>query len=96
MVNSVTREVQTTVGAYLREIPAALGQMDYEVVGDRVVAFKGRKMVVIRLTYEDVRHLDFLDMPMTKVDITCIGFANNEAKNFFEDYDRNMRRVGGM
>ncbi len=95
MSDTVTHDVQTTVGAYLKEIPAALGHMDYHVVGDRVIAHQGDKTVVIQLTYEGERHLGSLDLPMTKVDVTCIGFSGNDAQEFHSQYNEHMMRSGG-
>lgn len=95
MVKSVTHEVQTTVGSYLREIPRAIGHMDYEVRGNRVIAHSADGTVVIDLTYEGERHLGSLDLPMTKVVISVIGFEEDKAKAFLDHYDKAMMRGGG-
>lgn len=95
MKRSVTHEVQTTVGAYLKEIPKVLGNMDYEVRGNRIVAHPAGGTVVITLTYEGDRHLGSLDLPMTKVEIDCIGLSDDQADAFLKHYDAGMLRTGG-
>ena len=95
MVKTVTHEVQTTVGAYLKEIPGALGTMDYEVRGNRVVAHSADGTVIINLTYEGERHLGSLDLPMTKVEVVCVGFSDEKAEAFLKHYDQQMLRTGG-
>ena len=95
MVKTVTHEVQTTVGAYLKEIPGALGAMDFEVRGNRVVAHSEDGTVIINLTYEGERHLGSLDLPMTKVEIVCVGFTDGQADAFLKHYDQQMLRSGG-
>lgn len=95
MNKTVTHDVQTTVGAYLKEIPNALGTMDYEVRGNRVVAHSAEGTVIINLTYEGERHLGSLDLPMTKVEIICVGFSDDQADVFLKHYDDAMFRAGG-
>ncbi len=95
MVKTVTHEVQTTVGAYLKEIPGAIGAMDYEVRGNRIVAHAADGTVIINLTYEGERHLGSLDLPMTKVEIICVGFSDAQADAFLQNYDEQMMRMGG-
>jgi hypothetical protein len=94
MSTTIVRDVQTTVAEYLRELAGALGHMDYEVRGNRVIAHTDQGTVVIKLTYEGDRHLGSLDLPMTKVEITCIGFTDEQAKAFLSHYDSKMFRAG--
>lgn len=95
MVKTVTHEVQTTVGAYLKELPGALGAMDYEVRGNRVIAHSADGTVIINLTYEGERHLGSLDLPMTRVEVVCVGFSDAQAEAFLKNYDDQMMRMGG-
>ena len=95
MVKTVTHEVQTTVGAYLKEVPGALGAMDFEVRGTRVIAHSDEGTVIINLTYEGERHLGSLNLPMTKVEIVCVGFSDDAADAFLKHYDQEMMRGGG-
>jgi len=95
MTKTVSHDVQSTVGAYLKEIPGALGHMDFEVRGNRVIAHEGDKTVVINLSFEGQRHLGSPDLPMTKVDIVCVGFTDDEADKFLKHYNSYMLRTGG-
>lgn len=95
MVKTVTHDVQSTLANYLREIPHALGHMDYEMRGNRVIAHSTDGTAVINLTYEGERHLGSLNLPMTKVEIALIGFADDKAAAFLRHYDNAMMRTGG-
>lgn len=95
MTDTAVHEVQTTVEAYLREIPSALGHMDYDVRDNRVVAHSEDGTVIIKLHYEGERKLGSLDLPMTKVEIACVGFTDEKATAFLKHYDKAMFRSGG-
>ena len=95
MTKTVVREVEGTVSEYLREIPGALGHMDYEIRGNRVIGHAENGTVVINLTYEGERHFGALDLPLTKVEIICLGFTDAEADEFLKHYDAKMFRAGG-
>ncbi len=95
MVKTVTHDVQTSVHAYLREMPGALGHMDYEVRGNRVIAHGDDGTVVIELTYEGERRLGSLELPMTHVELNLIGFSDSAADAFLRNYDKHMMRTGG-
>lgn len=95
MAKIVTHDVQTTVDAYLRDVPRAIGHMDYEVRGNRVVAHSQDGTAIIDLTYEGERQLGSLDLPMTKVEISLIGFSEDKATEFLSHYDKHMFRAGG-
>lgn len=95
MTKKVVREVQTTVLAYLKEIPGALGAMDYETRCNRVIAHSKEGTVIIDLAHEGERHLGTLDLPMTQVEITCVGSTNEQADAFLKHYDNAMLREGG-
>jgi hypothetical protein len=95
MTQKAIREVQTTVLAYLKEIPGALGAMDYEVRGNKVTAHSEQGTVVINLNYEGERHLGSLDLPMTQVEINFVGFTDEQVAAFLKHYDHAMVRTGG-
>lgn len=95
MTTRVTHDVQTTVENYLKEVPRALGHLDYEVRGDRVIAHAPDGTVVIDMKYEGERKLGALSLPMTHVEISLIGFADDKAEAFLKHYDAAMMRAGG-
>lgn len=95
MVKTVTHDVQSTLESYLKEIPHAIGHMDYEMRGDRVIAHSPDGTVVINLSYEGERHLGSLNLPMTKVEVSLIGFPDDKADAFLKHYDNAMMRGGG-
>jgi hypothetical protein len=95
MTKTITYEVQTTLDAYLKELTRAIGHMDYEIRGNRVVAHSPEGTVVINLTYEGKRHLGSLNLPMTNVEIAMVGFTDDAAQAFLKHYDECMLRTGG-
>jgi hypothetical protein len=95
MTKTVVREVEGTVAEYLREIPGALGHMDFEVRGNRVIGHSDQGTVVINLTYEGERHFGSLDLPLTNVEIICLGYTDAQAEEFLKHYDARMLRGGG-
>lgn len=88
-------DVQSTLAAYMREAVHALGHMDYEMRGDRIVAHSEDGTVLINLDYEGERKLGSLNLPMTGVEISCIGFEEEKAREFLDHYNAEMLRAGG-
>lgn len=90
-----SHEMQTTLREYLRELPDAIGHLDYEVSGNQIfIRDKGRRLI-IDLNYEGIRHLGSLDLPMTKVDYEFIGYTQKEMDTFMEHLQRHILRFGG-
>ena len=81
---SETHEMEGTLKECLRELVAALGHRDFEMTGDEVIVRDQDKRFVISLTYEGDRRLGSLDLPMTRVEYTCSGCTEAEAKEFQE------------
>jgi len=69
--------------------------MDYEIRGNSVLGHSDQGTVVINLTYEGERHLGSLDLPLTQVEIMCIGYTDEQADSFLKHYDAAMFRAGG-
>lgn len=90
-----SHEMEGTLKECLRELVSALGHRDFEVTGDEVIVRDQEKRFVISLTYEGDRHLGSLDLPMTRVDYTCTGCTEAEAKEFQEHIAKHLMRVGG-
>ena len=77
---------------YLLRFP---GLADFEVSGDEVIVRDGDKRYVISLTYEGDRRLGSLDLPMTRVEYTCSGCTEDEAKAFHDHMAKHLMRAGG-
>ncbi len=92
---SETHEMEGTLKDCLRELVAALGHRDFEVTGDEVIVRDQDKRFVISLTYEADRRLGSLDLPMTRVEYTCSGCTEAEAKEFQEHMAKHLMRAGG-
>lgn len=92
---SETHEMEGTLKECLRELVSALGHRDFEVTGDEVIVRDQDKRFVISLTYEGDRRLGSLDLPMTRVEYTCSGCTEAEAKEFQEHMAKHLMRAGG-
>lgn len=92
---SETHEMEGTLKECLREMVAALGDRDFEVSGDEVIVRDGDKRYVISLTYEGDRRLGSLELPMTRVEYTCSGCTEDEAKAFHDHMAKHLMRAGG-
>ena len=95
MSSKQRHEMQTTLAEYIRELPAAIGDCDFDVTGNRVTVRDGDKKVLIDLVYEGNRHLGSLDLPMTRADFDFIGYADDEASTFMKRFDLHHQRLGG-
>ena len=90
-----THEMEGTLHECLRELVSALGHRDFEVTGDEVIVRDQDKRFVISLTYECDRRLGSLYLPMTRVEYTCTGCTEDEAKEFQDRMAKHLMRVGG-
>ena len=90
-----THEVQTTLAEYMRELPKAVGHLDFEVAGNEVTVTDGDRKVVIDLIYEGNRHLGSLDLPMTRADFELIGYNQEGIAAFMERFNLHTQRLGG-
>ena len=90
-----THEMEGTLKDCLRELVSALGHRDFEVTGDEVIVRDGDKRFVISLTYEGDRRLGSLDLPMTRVDYSCSGCSEAEAKELHEHVVQHLLPAGG-
>ena len=95
MALTQTHEVQGTLQECLREMVSALGHRDFEVTGDEIVVRDHGKRFVISLAYEGDRRLGSLELPMTHVEVTCIGCTEAEAKEFQDHLSKHLMRGGG-
>lgn len=92
---SESHEMEGTLRDCLRELVSVIGHRDFEVTGNEVTVRDGDKRFVIALTYEGDRRLGSLDLPMTRVDYTCSGYSESEAKEFHEQIAQVLMPAGG-
>lgn len=90
-----SHEMQTTVKEYLRELPEAIGHLDYEVTGNQVIVREHGRRLVIDLVYEGERRLGSLNLPMTQVNYEFIGYTRDEMEAFMQRLNTHVMRLGG-
>ncbi|MEM7221429.1 MAG: hypothetical protein AAF495_00530 [Pseudomonadota bacterium] len=90
-----THDMQGTLQECLRELVSALGHHDFEVSGDVIVVRDQDKRFILTLSYEGNRKLGSLDLPMTHVEVNCVGCSEAEATAFQGELAKHLMRVGG-
>jgi hypothetical protein len=88
-------EMQCTHAEFLRELPAACGNRPFEIAGNKVTVFDGKREVSIQIHDEPIRHLGSLDLPMEEITLTFAGFSGDEAERFMNAFRRGIQREGG-
>jgi hypothetical protein len=90
-----SREMQLKREEFLRELPKAVGNLEHQVLGNKVTVKDGDRRVEIALTDEGERHLGSLDLPMERIDFEFIGYTQEEIDAFMERFDQHTLREGG-
>jgi len=90
-----TREMGFTLQDYLRTLPAALGELEYRVVGRETIVHHPSGEIRIRLHPTGVRRIAALAIPLTPVEFSFSGLDAVERKRFLDRFDRYFQRGGG-
>jgi hypothetical protein len=88
-------EMQCTHAEFLRELPLACGKRPYEIIGERAIIREGDKEIQISIRDEPIRHLGSLDLPMEEISLRFIGYGEDEADRFMDEFRRHVMRCGG-
>ncbi len=95
MDTDFTRKVQLTREEFMRQLPDAVGGLNYSNTGDNVVIGDGSKLVRIKLTDLGIDELGSLDLPMQRVDFSFEDMSDTEVQSFMERWDEHKLRMGG-
>lgn len=87
--------MQTTLEEFLRELPGAIGHLDYELAGNQIIVRDHGRRLVIGLVYEGKRSLGALKLPMTQVNYEFIGYTKEEMEDFMHHLNTHVMRFGG-
>ncbi len=90
-----SREMQLTHSEFLRELPAALGNRTYEIIGNRVIVHDGQREIFITIRDEPIRHLGSLNLPMEEITFKFVDYTQEEAEAVLKEFDRHFMRSGG-
>jgi len=92
-----TRELETqcTHAEFFRNLPSAVENRPFEVIGNRVVVYDKDNTVNITVNEEPLRHLGSLDLPMQKLAFEFSGYSDEAADAFMENYQVHQMRCGG-
>ena len=95
MLFEQTHEMQASLKECLRELVHAVGHLDFELKGNKVLVQDQDRTLVINLKYEGERHLGSLDLPMTEVSYVFIGYNEQEMSEFMKHLSKHLLRAGG-
>lgn len=91
----LSREMQLTRGEFLRELPKAIGNLNHQVAGDKVIITDGDRRLEIRLVDEGTLDVGSLHLPMEEVDFEFMGYTQEETDAFMARFDHHTQRTGG-
>ena len=89
------REMGLTLQDYLRTIPGALGELEYQIVGRETTVRHANGEIRILLHPTRERKIASLAIPLTPVEFTFSGLDADERKRVLERFDRYFQRGGG-
>ena len=78
-----------------RQLPGAVDNRPFTIVGDLVTVPEGHGQVRIRLADLGIKQLGQLDLPMMRLDFSFHELTDNEIDSFMDGYDRRTLRGGG-
>ena len=92
---TVEKEMAVDRDQFFRVLLRALEGRDYRFEGDRVRVDEGGRRFEITLVGESERRLGSLALPLVRVRLHLIGYAEDEAAAELEQFDRHFQRTGG-
>lgn len=90
------REVNISRKEFLRQLPDAIGNREFDVEGNQVVVRDGDKCVRITVMDEGTEEMGALDTPMKDISFAFDGYSEQEIEAFMDNYDEHTLRFGGM
>ncbi len=90
------REVNISRKEFLRQLPDAIGNREFDIEGNQIIVRDGDKRVRITVMDEGTEKMGALDVPMKEISFAFDGYSEQEIESFMENYDEQTLRVGGM
>lgn len=84
-----------TPAVFLRDLPRAMGDLDYAVADGRVDAVSEGRRLTIGLEPLPPRVIGLLSLERSQVTLDFEGWAQAEREAFLERFDRAYQRGGG-
>jgi hypothetical protein len=88
-------EMQGTHAEFLRELPRAVGNRPYEIIGERVIVHDKDREIQILICDEPIRNLGSLNLPMEEISFKFIDYTEDEASRFMDEFKKHTLRMGG-
>ncbi|MGI9047261.1 MAG: hypothetical protein ACR2FI_10855 [Burkholderiales bacterium] len=90
------REVNITRKEFLRQLPDAIGHLEFDTEGNQVIVKDGDKRARITVKDEGTDSMGALNTPMKAISFAFDGYSEEEIEAFMANYDENTMRFGGM
>ena len=88
-------EMQCTHAEFMQSLPAAVGQLPFEITDNRVIVYDQNKCIEIVVNDLPVRQLGSLELPMEKIEFSFPDHTEEEAEEFMKHYRKHIVRCGG-
>jgi len=88
-------ETQCTHADFFRNLPTAVSNRPFEVIGNQVIVYDDDRTVKLTVVDQPLRHLGSLDLPMEKISFEFDGYSNEAADKFMNAYREHNLRCGG-
>ncbi len=95
MTGVLIREVSIRRDEFMRQLPDAAGDYDYDVDGNTVTLKDGEKRIEIKLVYEGKQPVGAMDLPVHQIHFMFENMSDEQARAFMEYWDSQKLRMGG-
>ena len=95
MAQDFSRKVQLTRDEFLRQLPDAIGNLEWRVDGNDIIVGDDSKLVHITLTDLGIEDLGSLHLPMQRVEFNFGNMAGTDIAAFMTRWDECHLRMGG-
>ena len=89
-----TRDVQLTRDEFMRQLPSAIGDLNYSV-DENDIAIGDCKLIRIKLTDLGIDEIGALSLPMQRVNFSFQNMTGVEVEEFLTRWDQHKLRMGG-
>ena len=80
---------------FLRNLPSVVAGMSWRREGSRILLADAPRQLEILLGPEQQRRLGMLQLPLTEITLTFIGYTQEQRRNFLRRFDLGFQRGGG-
>lgn len=88
-------EAQCNHSEFMQSLPKAVGELPYEITGNKVIVYDDKKRIEIIVNSEPVKNIGSLTLPMEKIEFKFPDHTEEQADEFMDVYRKHSIRCGG-